>query len=123
MSDQITVEVYCAESSHSKGKRAHIAQFYWSDDDRNPGWDQWPQGYLTPAGRAFRAGLQNDKPVVGDIAEGAPVRIRYHFACDLCGLSVVGRRERLSPILDGLAEAGVSEVSLRGLATILSKQH
>ena len=50
-----------------------------------------------------------------------PIRTRYAFECDVCGLKVVRHRVPMFAILDKLALSGVSEISLSGLAAIVAK--
>ena len=118
IADRLAVEVCCDDSSHPT-KHVHVGRFVWSDDDRSPGWDLQPAEYETPAEGNYRAALQGSRVVVTDIDPGQPVRARYHLACKLCGLDVKVRREKMIPILDMLAAAGVDEISLAALAARL----
>ena len=54
------------------------------------------------------------------LSDAAGLRARFAFKCD-CGLKVTARREKLDPALDALASAGVSRISLRGLAVSIRR--
>ena len=99
------IEIYCDDSSH-EDRRWFVNAF------AAPGFTapyKWRVGAARP--HAFK-GIR--------IAEQRlPGRTRYKLPCDLCGRSVVVRAERMHPVLDKLAEGGVSEISLTGLAAIL----
>jgi hypothetical protein len=58
--------------------------------------------------------LDGDVPV-----ERGGDRLRWEFKCDECGRLVPARREKLIPVLDKLAEAGLPHISLGGLAARL----
>jgi hypothetical protein len=118
IADQLAVEVCCDDASHPT-KHVHIGRFVWSDDDRNLGWDLQPTEYETPAAGNYRAALQGDRVVKSDIDPGKPVRARSLLTCKLCGDTVPVRQEKVIPILDRLAEAGVDEISLAALAARL----
>jgi hypothetical protein len=47
------------------------------------------------------------------------VRDRYPLRCDVCGVAVTVRAERLGVILDTLATHGMNSISLKGLAATL----
>lgn len=49
-------------------------------------------------------------------------RSRYSFKCGICSLSVSRRSEAVTEAFDRIAAAGVSEISLAGLAAILLKR-
>lgn len=118
IANQLAVEVCCHDASHPT-KRVHIGRFVWREDDRHPQWDLEPTEYETPAEGNYRAALQGDRVVKSDIEPGKPVRARYHLACKLCGLGVEVQQQKVIPILDRLAEAGVDEISLAALAARL----
>lgn len=54
--------------------------------------------------------------------ECIPGRSRWDLRCEMCGLTVPARDERLQPLLDNLATAGVSEISLAAIGRMLRKQ-
>lgn len=44
---------------------------------------------------------------------------RYRLRCDLCGVTVPVREDKLFPVLDTLSANGVLSITLAGLAAIL----
>lgn len=48
-------------------------------------------------------------------------RHRYRLECQLCGITVPAREEKLFPILDRLVEAGASSITLAVLRATLGK--
>lgn len=115
------IDIGCTDGAH-EGKRAQIQSFVraadgtWKDALASPGVDTSPS----------RTALVADEPVseasVGyhqalfatlSGAQGArPPRGRYSLRCPLCGTDISVRAERLEPILDKFAEAGVPYVEL-----------
>lgn len=112
------VTVVCEERSH-EGKRATVGSF----EHLSGRWRATltrSRGVDVNFDKSTHSDLldANDSPLhMGD--QSWPVRERYNLRCELCGFTVPARRERLDPILDRLADAGVSTVSVRALGAIL----
>lgn len=78
-----------------------------------------PTGDVAAAGET----LLDDEPydVSRDgLRPSGEVRSRYRLRCRKCDASQVFRKETLWPILDRLKDAGVSTISLGGLAAIVA---
>ncbi|ORA13573.1 hypothetical protein BST16_13985 [Mycobacterium asiaticum DSM 44297] len=114
------IEVYCKESSHSE-KRWRVGTF-----ERHEGHAEWRiDAHLTRGGQQHTLIGNRRLPAVF-LADGnePDERVRYPLRCGRCDLSVPisegsARMRRLQSALDQLARAGVSEISLSGLITIL----
>ena len=65
-------------------------------------------------------GLRSNEYVSDRVPDGsnAADRFRYNLRCS-CGVAVPARQEKLDQILTRLSDAGVTRLSLAGLATIL----
>jgi hypothetical protein len=126
------VALYCAEAAHLRQgeatpRRAEVALVRVHDD-------RLEEVVVPRAVQAFLGYVrQGDhlEPLVGaaprrrDLAEqvvreGADLRGRWRFECPLCGMTVPARSDRLALVLHKLRAAGVSELSLRGLASTLT---
>lgn len=102
------VEVYCGDSSH---------------EPRRFGWmlyrDQagvWRPLSRTHKGLKFhRLNAEADSP----FGYTGPDRFTYEFKCDWCKNTVPARGEKLTLILDTMAESGEPSISLVGIRTYL----
>jgi hypothetical protein len=115
------IVVTCSDSGH-QGKTANIIKFKRGDSG---GWLMGPvtaRGQLWP--RPYDQYLLGETPVDPDgrldPADRAATRGRVSVRCDLCGVRLDRRAERLYPILDQMAEAGVSHCELAHLVRIVS---
>jgi hypothetical protein len=119
------IVVTCSDSGH-EGKTANIIRFERGDS----GWLMGPVtvggqhfgGQLWP--RPYEQYLVGDTPVDPDgrldPADRAAARSRMSAGCDLCGMRLDLKAETLQPILDRMAEAGVSRCELAHLVRIVS---
>lgn len=110
-----TIAVVCKERSHET-RPCKIVEF--GRDDPNYPQGSWGMELGNLSGRS-RAGAENPRANLRE-ADTAEAWWRYHLECRLCGLTVEAKHANLAPVLDRLAEAGVSEISLSGLGAILS---
>ena len=114
------IVVTCSDSGH-EGKVANIIKFKRGSDGR------WLMGPVTARGqlwpRPYDQYLIGDTPVDPDgrldPAEKSAARSRVSVQCDLCGVRFDQRGERLYPILDRMADAGVSHCELAHLVRIV----
>lgn len=142
------VQVYCADQAHQRPgddrpRRSEVARLLVKGgpgyeplgDDEEPGYET--PGYVMPApawdakSRDWRAvwdelpeAVQDEYGHLRPTLKPSPERAvnndrRWRFACSLCRRTVVVRDERLYPVLATLQVAGVSEISLVGLASRL----
>jgi hypothetical protein len=133
--DVVAVTIYCCEPSHD-GKRYIICRFVLDNAAGAPpaAWcigDSWnepgqPSSGKLRGARAVHQILVGDRYVTTDeqardktLIYSEPIRGRYQFRCDICGLSLVRHAEPVRAALDKLAAAGVSEISLAQLAAIV----
>jgi len=121
--EDIEITVHCEEASHA-GKRWEIARFkqisagHWLPSDlrfkselryvageiKTMVWIEGERRYL-PLGEAFPDGL--------------PKRVRPRLRCKLCGLAFIRKDTALlDDVLDKLAAAGMTDISLRSLIAI-----
>jgi len=127
LSEYSTVEIYCDAASHSRRLIEKFAKAgppgRWRDhwfplpDARNDEGKRLrrPEGTRAPIneGANTHLGTKSQPPW--------SARVRFNLQCRECGLSVAIREERLIPILNTLGTAGVSEISLAGLAARLQR--
>jgi hypothetical protein len=119
MSDYVTVEIYCKDSSHDETRWiverfAKMGPAEWLPD---PSWEL-RHGHATHQRIDIARGEAITK--ASGVKPNTEIRDRYLLRCK-CGRSEEVRGERLGVILDQLADAGESELSLHGLAAILRK--
>ena len=112
-----SIGVHCAAASH-ESRDAKIAWLTWDGKS----WGEYPMplrrgerptSWVDANGRA----VDRFDPSVGTHLPAGRLRFRFH--CKLCGLSVVARSERLSPVLDRLRHAGINTIELSALGAIL----
>jgi hypothetical protein len=124
VADAVTAEIVvtCSDSGH-QGKTANIIKF--QRGAASGGWLMGPvtgRGQLWP--RPYDQYLIGDTPVDPDgrldPADKAAARGRASVGCGLCGVRLDLRAERLHPILDRMAEAGVSHCELAHLVRRVS---
>lgn len=122
------ITVICEGSAH-EGKRAVVARFGLSRvlDDVTGEWGpaEWrKKGYRhresPPPSRRAEANARTrrigpDRRPVTLRSPGPVDHEKIALACPLCGIDVQARKDRLDAVLDRLADAGVSEVSLPAL--------
>lgn len=127
---RVAIAITCTDGHHDEP--LHLFTF-----ERETGSAEWAEVFLTfsrpglARKRKVTAGVElgpGDRPDESwEEAErrGSVGRLRYRLACadqNLgCGRGVAIRHERLTPILGQLAEAGVSELSLSALASIMDR--
>ena len=121
------IEIVCSEPVHD-GASVIVFRFARGES----GWiagSSWVQAGSPRSGKiagmdAANGLLSGDRHLPedqrGDIWDDPGLRTRFAFKCD-CGLKVTARREKLDPALDALASAGVSRISLRGLAVSIRR--
>lgn len=118
----IPIVVFCDDPFHD-GKQVSVHRFMrqdrrWASEasDRSVPWSR-----LRGEESAIQA-LHGDRYLTSEQREtemfSAPVRVRYNLECD-CGVTVPARSENLYPILDMLAAANKTDISLRALAARL----
>ena len=105
------ITIFCADPAHlrqgeAKPRRAEVGAVLHVGDR----W--WPR----PHGTGGHATALEDG-ALADVDED-----RWRFECRLCRMTVPARDDKVQPAFEALAAHGVSEISLRGLATILTKQ-
>lgn len=99
-----TFEIYCDDPFH-EGEEVHVRTF-----SRN-GSHWYALGMREVRGNEYVGGEVPDPSV-------PPARLRYNLRCS-CGRTVPVRQEKLDQILNRLSGAGVTRLSLAGLATTL----
>lgn len=115
------VFIYCATGPRHPGRRIPVATFR-----RTSG---LLAGWAETTGRdGLGQSIVNDAPAVpgwglDPNVSNADHRERYALTCPRCGAAngMTMRRERLTEVLDHLADAGVSEVSMSALGATLSR--
>lgn len=115
--DSVHIRVVCDESSHARGKVAHIETF------EGPGW--YPtraMGTLSRTSeegrfRKYAASVPEEDYLQGSGQYGRNLQYR----CKLCGLDLQCSADKLTPILDALAANGVSQTTLRLLIQVVSR--
>lgn len=140
-----TIAIGCREPSHN-GRESRVANFSYVDIDavfpeelhpvpRGPAWWHDVEA-LAPAirdedyslhHRTSQEELLDGMVTYDDALEareiGGPdvgdLRARYSLTCKLCGLNVTVRHERLTPVLDRLAQHRVAYIELAHLAAII----
>lgn len=121
----MSIDIVCAEPVHdepviifrlTRGESGWIAASSWvrAGSPRSGKIARMEAGYGLLDGDRYLTPSERDT----DLSDVSGLRARFEFACD-CGFKVTARRENLDPILDGLADAGVPSISLRGLAATL----
>jgi hypothetical protein len=119
MSGYVTVEIYCDDLSHDE-RRWVVEQFAktgpaeWLPD---PSW-KLRRGHATH--QRIDVGRGEAITSASGVAPNTEIRDRYSLRCHKCGLSVTVRGERLGVILDGIADADVSELSLARIIPVTS---
>jgi hypothetical protein len=115
-----TIKIYCRDSSHDDTpclvetfRRARTA--YWMP------LGEWTRGRGRTSQR-INALTDTYIDPSGPLNLPVDVRDRFRLSCETCGRVVVVLADTLGPILDCRAAAGVSELSLAGLAGILRRQ-
>ncbi len=104
--------IYCQEPSHS----SQVAKLAWfTEHHRGP----------IPLMRLQVVTWLNDDDAPVDLGRCSPVemaqaRASYSLECPLCDVSLSIKPQRLHDALNLIAEAGVSEVSLRALVATLT---
>jgi hypothetical protein len=100
--------VFCDDPSHS---RWDIGVYHYDADDV-----VWrPDESLRHAASTLQR-LDPDNMKPGTI--GPERRWRYRFECNKCGMVLVVRAEKVLTIFNTLAEAGLTEISLGGIARV-----
>ncbi len=113
-----TIEIYCDAESHKRDAEDHkrkvavIATLV--REGRN--WVEVIPGLKMARGARTRT---TGTPTFQILSGSEGRRARWQWRCPLCDLDVQPRHENASPILDTLAEAGVSRVPLSALAARL----
>jgi hypothetical protein len=127
--DYSTIEIYCDAASHAWHLIERFAKAglpgRWGDHNH---WFPAPNA-RTDEGKRLRRPEGSQAPIDettsaylgAGITPPATIRTRYNLQCDECGLSVPIREERLRSILNTLGAAGVSSISLPGLAARLQR--
>lgn len=127
------IEITCTAASHGGALTLHTFEWEAGDDGRHfphlgpKGWREVMMDDVRPGGNEIRArrhvaGVSLDgHDQVETSPEGPMGRERYKLLCRVCGDAVAVRHEHLTPILDGLAGAGVSSISLHGLRATLRR--
>jgi hypothetical protein len=120
-----TCEIYCDASSHER----ELVDVYMKAGPPGRWTDHWlqVQDARTADGRQLRRPEGTSVPVDeitnaylgAGLRPNTKIRRRPNLQCRLCGLSVPAREENLIPILNTLGAAGVSCISLTGLAARL----
>lgn len=105
------ITIFCADVAHlrqgeTQPRRTEVGAILYIEDR----W--WPK----PHGRGGQPTALADG-ALADIDED-----RWRFACRLCRMTVPARDDKVQRAFESLANHGVSEISLRGLATMLGKQ-
>ena len=126
------IVVVCDDPRHARGKVATIERF-----EREQG--RWAARRAESRGPAYQEpdkGSGGKPPAVAQTKNGDPgswgdydglyeeaaeLAPQLRYRCNLCGLDLDVRRSVLSAVLDPLAAAGVSHVSLAGLIAVVSK--
>lgn len=116
-----SVIVHCEEPSHAD-RRYIVFRFDLVTADDRRVWVAGDNVRRLAGGRKAMAYLDGPRRLAHDERRRslADIRARAEMVCGLCGLKGVYRYGSLTPVLDRLAEAGVSAVSLSGLAAIVS---
>jgi hypothetical protein len=133
------VEVFCEEPSH-EGRQWLVFRFeYRQLYDGSIRWMPGSSSLMTrdtyspgsPRVRAMdsaAASLVGDRYVSEADIDADPMllhdetfRTRYRFRCDICGLNAVLRSEKVYALLDQLAAASISQISLRGLLDVAGR--
>ncbi len=138
------IQVYC-EANHVRPKReglrrAEVALFSRVLDDQwlaDPAYSARHSAAVrqqevvevegeSAFARALRTANKGDKPEsFQGVRQGVPptdagaLRYRYRLECELCKMTVIARGEKIQALLDRLARAGVSEISLAALGARL----
>jgi hypothetical protein len=112
------IVVVCDNQSHTRGKIAHIETFSRS----GVGW--YPTraiNTLDRTGDASRHRRNMASIPEEDYLQGSGQRgRRLQYRCKLCGLDLQCNADKLVPFLDGLAEQGVSQTTLKALIRVVS---
>jgi hypothetical protein len=117
-----SVAIYCDAESHH-GKIAEIAEFH---RDGN-GWDACVRTPTDPhrlsavrgASRYVRpddAARLSRKTPLGTPISIPSAALTFTLTCPLCSLNVTCRHDRIAPVLEQLAGAGVSRLSLAAMS-------
>jgi hypothetical protein len=102
------VEVYCGDSSHEPRR---FGWMLYRDQD-----GVWRPLSLVHKGLRFeRLNADLDSP----FGYTGPDRFTYEFKCHWCKTTVPARGEKLTPILDTLADSGVPSMPLADIRTYL----
>jgi len=118
--------IYCDDPSHSK--RIAVTNFHPAGDGDEGRWNEWYTSRAAQGARESGTTLVDDvPPEVGTWLEdptsyqGRDVRSRYRLECRKCRhrTAVPAREDKFFAVLNLLAEHGVSEISLNGLAASL----
>ncbi len=138
MSDQATVTIVCNAPVHAEPWEVYRMQLSQQDDGRHI-WVSGSRRLKNPATApadhpnlkgfaATSANLVGDRYLTSEdrrsdptVASGADFRLRLGLRCEGCGDGVPVRYEKLTPILDVLASAGVNVISLCGLRERLKR--
>lgn len=112
-----TMRIYCNHESHAP-KEPTVARLLATP----AGWEEDPASLralkMHSGGSTARALIEPSFQIISN-ADGSR-RLWWHFRCDIeARHNVQVRKEKLDPPLNTLAAAGVSQLSLRGLAAIL----
>lgn len=129
--DRYAISIFCSEASH-EGRTCRVAKFAVGDEHTMPfpAWKRARANELSgetwlglPSGlrkQMKEAGL--DEPPLKPSPEQAPPGRRdrrWRLECEFCGLTVEAVDDRFHDAMSKLRAAGVSELSLAGLASIL----
>ena len=128
------VTVLCTDSTH-EGERTIVTRFIKYEGQ---GWREAP-GASARASKAHREMVEQEKPQtireklqLKQLADkphafqdrgfdGSRMRSRSNLRCELCGVTVPTRDEKLFPILDQLLGAGAQAITLGVLRATLGK--
>lgn len=122
-----TVQIYCDNTKHPR-RRVKIVRFAHDALTNDWRWEGFTDdaivfldGPRALSGPAEYAQVMQERmrTLATDPSAEGP-RIRYELACPLCQLRLRLTMENLHPILDEVAAAGVSDIQLKALISILS---
>jgi hypothetical protein len=122
-----TIEIHCDAPSHGRRLVEKFAKAgppgRW-EDHWFPALDpHTDEGKRLRRPEGTRASIDENTDTYLGLKSKPPwsARVRFNLQCGECGLSVPIREERLTPILNTLGAAGVSSISLAGLAARLQR--
>ncbi|QRZ04515.1 hypothetical protein [Mycolicibacterium austroafricanum] len=120
----MTVEqivVVCDEPSHARSKIADIETFAWDGSRWKPTRVEQVAGYLFSPSPKNTAQPSHPAMSQGDYDGMEEDVDQLHYKCKLCRLDLDVRKSVLFPVLDRIAEAGVSHTTLKALIRVISK--